>query len=342
MMTMIRNNRSQSGHTLVEMIVVMAIALVIILASFQMLEETTRVTLFIESRNDLPLIAQSAVNYIQTAVGQSRLVFDSTATGIGPGYFAAVTVPVPMVTNTKMPLVNTTGEFVADTAGNDYTGNCLLIARQLSPLEITYTGGMLSADRYRFEMFYLTRRTNWSFSGSGGYIDAMRARSVEYADYFQLSTVLVSSAQRTEIINALRAANVTLAWNPGQPINNSVYNVTTNGSTVATAYTLNASPTLALADAKSLTPQINNTRIFGKMNYSIAFRPSATTTYPITTAVPKYARWNSSTPLFPSGMEFLIVGNSNNQRVLTRMAIMAHYRANEYASQEASVITSPN
>ncbi len=340
-MTMNRNNGAQAGHTLVEMIVVMAIALVIILASFQMLEETTRVTLFIESRNDLPIIAQSAINSIQSAIGQSRNVFDSTAGGIGPGYLAAVTVPLPRLTDSKMPLANTTGEFVADTSGSEYTGNCLLIARQLSPVDITYTGGSLSADRYRFEMFYLTRSTGWSFSGSGGYIDAIRARSVEYADFFQLSSLSITSAQRTEINNALLAANVRLAWNPGQPISASVYTITNNGTSNATAYVLNATPTLALSDAKSITPQVNNTRIFGKMNYSIAFRPTATTQYPITTPVPKYALWNSGTPLFPSGLEFLIVGNASNRRVLARMAIMAHYRAKEYASQEASVITAP-
>lgn len=340
-MTMNRKRCAESGHTLVEMIVVMAIALVIIMASFQMLEETTRVTLFIESRNDLPIVAQSAINYIQNAVGQSRQVFDSTTGSIGPGYFAAVTVPKPMLTDTRMPLVNTTGEFIADTSGNEYAGNCLLIARQLSPLTVTYTGGTLLADRYRFELFYLTRSTTWSFSGSGGYIDAMRARSVEYSDYFQLSNLIVTSAQRTQINTALRAANIFVAWNPGQPITASVYNVTTNGASVATGYTLNASPALALTDAKSITPQVNGARIFGKMSYSIAFRPTATTQYPITTPVPKYGLWNASTPLYPSGLEFLIVGNSNNQRVLTRMAIMAHYRAKEYASQEVSVITAP-
>lgn len=346
-------NDSQSGTTLIEMIVVLAIALVIILGSFQMLEETTRVTLFIETRNDLPIIAQSAVNNIQTAISQSKQVFDSTASGIGPGYFAKVTVPasIPLLTDSRMPLVNSTGQFVADTSGAEYAGNCLLIARQLSPLTVAYTGGSLMADRYRFELYYLTKPTGWKFSGySGGYIDAMRARSVDYADYFQLSNLVITAAQRKQINDALIAGvvgedglthKVLLAWNPGQPIASAVYDVKPVGTSVALAYVLNASATIALTDVKSITPQVNGAHIFGKMSYSIAFRPTASTQYPITTPVPKYALMDTSKPLFPSGMEFMIVGNATTKRVLTRVAVMANYRAKEYASQEASVITAP-
>lgn len=332
---------SQSGMTLIEVIVVMAIALVIIMASFRMLEETARVTLFIETRNDLPIIAQSAVNNIQTAVSQARQIFDSDATGIGPGYLNALSVPVTKLTDSRMPLTKN-GAFTADVSGGPaYTGNSLLIARQLEAITVPYTGGSLDVDRYRFEYFFLTKGTNWKFVKYTGYIDAMRAHSAVYADYFQLSSVTVTPAQRLEINNYLRANGIMLAWNPGQPINASVYNVTTNGASVAVAYTLNNSPTISMPTVKSLTPQINGGRIFGKANYSIAFQPTAVDKYPLNIPVARYAHWDSAKPLFPSGLEFVIVGNANTRRVLTRMSVMAHYRANEYASQEVSVITAP-
>lgn len=335
-------NSSQRGMSLVEVIVVMAIALVIILASFQMLEETTRVTMFIETRNDLPIMAQSAVNYLQTAISQSRQIFDSDPTGVGPGYFGALSVPIALLPDSRMPLVNPNGSFIADTT-EPYTGNCLLIARQLSPIEIEYTGGMLEADRYRFELYFLSKRTNWKFVGSDGYVDAMRARSVEYADYFQLSNLSVTSAQRKEINDKLRALSpkIEMAWDPGQPIAKTIYDLTNDGTSAATAYKLNDKPTITLSDVKSITPQINSARVFGKMNYSVAFKRSATTNYPITTPVSRYAVYATAKPLFPSGLEFVVVGNANTRRVLSRLTIMAHYRANEYASQEASVITAP-
>jgi len=338
-----RRHPSQSGMTLVEMIVVMAIALVIILASFQMLEETTRVTLFIETRNDLPIIAQSAVNTIQTAVSQSRQIFDSDTTGIGPGYLSALSVPISPLTDSRMPLTKN-GQFTADVSGGPaYTGNSLLIARQLAPIVVPYSGGSLDIDRFRFEYIFLTKGTNWKFVNYTGYIDVMRAQSAEYADYFQLFNLptSITAVQRGEINTFLRSKGIMLAWNPGQPINVSVYNITTDGSTVAAAYTLINKPTINMPTVKSLTPQINGARIFGKANYSIAFRPNSTFNYPINTPVSRYAHYDSSKPLFPSGLEFVIVGNANTRRVLTRMSIMAHYRANEYASQEASVITAP-
>ncbi len=343
----------QSGHTLAEMIVVMAIALVIILASFQMLEETTRVTMFIETRNDLPIIAQTAVNNIQTAISQSKQVFDGSSSGVGPGYFSRIGYPTSaqLLGNSRMPLVNPNGQFIADTSGNEYTGNCLLIARQLSPLEVSYTGGKLLADRYRFEMYYLTAGTGWKFSGySGGYLDAMRGRSVEYADYFQLSNLNVTSAQRKEINDKLLAGvlgedklihKLTLAWNPGQPATSSVYDIKSVGTPLASSYVLNANPSFALSEVKSITPQVNNAHIFGRMSYSIAFRPSGTTSYPLPTPVSRYALFDSTKPLFPSGFEFMIVGNATTKRILSRVSIMAHYRVKEYAAQEASVITAP-
>ncbi|HEV7765556.1 MAG TPA: prepilin-type N-terminal cleavage/methylation domain-containing protein [Thermoanaerobaculia bacterium] len=338
-------NRSQRGMSLVEVIVVMAIALVIIMASFQMLEETTRVTMFIETRNDLPIIAQSAVNYLQTAISQSKQIFDADTTGVGPGYLAALTVPMTPLTGSRMPLINTNGQFVADTT-DPFTGNCLLIARQLAPIEIKYTGGQLELDRYRFEYYFLTKRTNWKFVGSDGYVDAMRARSNEYADYFQLSNLpgSITAAQRKEINEKLMAQapnKILMAWDPGQPINKTMYKLTTNGTSAATAYVLDDKHKIVMNDVKSITPQINSARVFGKMNYSIAFRKSATETYPITTPVSRYAVFASAKPLFPSGLEFVVVGNATTRRVLSRLTIMAHYRANEYASQEASVITAP-
>jgi len=336
--------RSQKGTTLVEMIVVTAIALVIILASFQMLDETTRATLFIETRNDLPIVAQEAVNYIQTAVSQSRVIFDADTGGIGPAYLTAVKLPAafPLLEDSRMPLTHLNGQFVSDddAGGNPYTGNCLLIARQLPPITIKYTGGELVADRYRFEMFYLTKRTNWKFSNSDGYLDAMRARSMVYADFFQLNNLPdppVNPTVRKEINEKLLAENITYAWNPGGALNSSFYRITNN---TANFYPLDVKPKLELSDVRSITPRIDNARIFGKMSYSIAFR-GPDEPFPIQTPVAKYAHVDTGKWMFPSGLEFKVVGNATTRRVLTRMAVMAHYRAREYASQEASVITAP-
>jgi prepilin-type N-terminal cleavage/methylation domain-containing protein len=340
-----RRRDHRSGYTIAEMLVVTAIASVIMLASFQLLDETVRVTLFIESRNDLPLIAQSAANSIQTALVQSRQVFDNdaSANAVGKDYYDNLTTsgtdaPVDAVP----PLYNDTGSFVPDTAAAKYTGNCLLLARQLSPITISYSGGTktLFADRYRFEYFYLTQRTNsFKFGGSAvGYLDLMRGRSVEYADYFQLTNVLTTGADKKTVNTALIAANVKYAWNPGQPFAGSFFTLKSDDVTPYTA----GPAKIDVATVKSLTPQVAGGRVFGKMNYSVGFKPTVATSFPIPARIPKYAIVDATKPLYPSGLEILAVGNATSRRILVRVVMMAHYRAQDYASQEASVITAPS
>jgi prepilin-type N-terminal cleavage/methylation domain-containing protein len=339
-----RQKHSQAGYSLMEVSVVLLIAVVILLASFQLLDETTKITMFIESRNELPIVAQSAVNSMQTAISQSRQLFDRDSTGIGPAYFAALKLPTayPLLTDSKLPLVNANGQFVPDTATAEYAGNCLLIARQLSPLTIDYGGTEpLSADRYRFELYYLTKRTNWKFSKSDGYIDAIRARSGAYADAFQLSNLTtLTDTQRKTINDKLIAEKVTMSWNPGATLATAFYKINSAGP-MASAYTLDDKhkPDLS-ADAKSITPQTNGARVMGTMRMSVAFL-NGTAKYPIPPPIPKYALFASGKPLYPSGMEFMIVGTANSRRVLARLAMMAHYHGNEYAGQEVSVITAP-
>jgi prepilin-type N-terminal cleavage/methylation domain-containing protein len=364
--------KNQAGLTLLEMSVVLLIASTIMIASFQLLDETNKMTQFVETRNDLPLIGQGAMNTLQNALSQSRQVFD--ASGIGPAYFSALrfSTSAPLLTGSRMPVAHTTGtyqsgpnsgepapmDFLPDSDWNaqfdpdgTWTGNCLLVARQLAPIDITYTGGTLSVDRYRFEFFYLTAKNNWKFSGATiGHLDAMRGRSREYADYFQLSTVSLTAPQRTEVNTKLIAANIAVAWNPGTAITAAIYDVRSNGT-----YSLVNNPQIFVDTVDSITPRIEDARIFGRMAYTVAFRGRWTDTLLVDSdhdgtadaplvamPIPKFATYNSGTPLVPSGMEFKIVGIGSSQRVLSRVVVLAHYHAREYAAQESVLITAPS
>src|SRR5471030_2440208 len=138
MMTRHRSRRER-GVTLMEMMVVTAIFSLVFIISYKLLEETVKTSLFIEEHTDLPVYGQRAVNTIQRELLQTRVVFEGTATSLGPGYFSALTFPAayPLLANSQMPILNPTGTLVPDTAGAPFTGNCLLIARQLSPAVVT-------------------------------------------------------------------------------------------------------------------------------------------------------------------------------------------------------------
>src|SRR6202035_181654 len=108
------------------------------------------------------------------------------------------------------------------------------------------------------------------------------------------------------------------------------------------AMTLQANQGIWLYSAKSLIPEMQTGSISGKIMVSVAFRPTATTQFPLpaTIPVPKYAVYDSSIPAFPSGFEVKIVGAGAARKVLLRLVLMTNYRAGTYESQEGFVISS--
>jgi prepilin-type N-terminal cleavage/methylation domain-containing protein len=359
--------RRQRGVTLMEMMVVMAIVSVVFIMSYSLLQDAAQTSLFLEEHSDLPIFAQGAVNAIQRELMQSRVVFDGASGSFGPSYLSALQIPaaLPLLTGSALPVSNPTGTLVPDGATR-YTGNVMLLARQLEPAPIRLSNGsFLNVDRYVFEIFYLTRRTTQNFSNTGGYIDAIWGKSDTYADYFQLQqwqsqNPPPSLADKQTVNNALLswvdprtniAAPTVRAWDSGQSAPTAFFSINPDGS-----FSPVASPTIALPAVKSLIPALASGRVSGKMNYSIGFRPTATTVFPFSTnyispvdnttlvvvdPVPKYALYDSAAPTFPDGMEFLIVGPAGSRRILSRIVLIANY-GTKFDSKESLNITSAN
>lgn len=346
----ISSNR-QAGVTLVEMLIVLAVASALLIMSYTLLEDAARTSMFVEVRNDLPVLAQNAMNTVQAEAFQGKMLFDASTGSIGPGYLGAVKYPTvyPALTDTQLPIINSAGELVPDsvnTPATRYTGNCLLLARQLAPILVSKGGaaGNILLDRYQFELVYLTKRTDHKFKTSNFYIDLIQAKSEVYADYNQIAGLSVAT-ERTAVTTAIasyvdpttnRPQPIKKAWNPGQPIANAIYSLPFTG-----AGTPAATPQIDLStNYVSLLKGISTGHISGRADYSVAFQPTAGTKYPIPDVLPKYATYDSSKPLFPSGAEFLIVGPAGSRRLLGRLVLMANYSVGNMTSKEVEVITS--
>jgi prepilin-type N-terminal cleavage/methylation domain-containing protein len=367
MMTKMRyRSRGQRGITLMEMMVVVALFTVLFFISYTLLEDSVQTSLFVEEHNDLPIYGQSAVNAIQRELLQSRIVFEGGASSPGPGYFSALIFPAafPLLTGSKMPVLNPTStSLVPDDPSTRFTGNVLLVAKQLQPALITglsITGGSMLVDRYQFQVFYLTQRFTHGFAGQNYFIDAIQAKSDIYADYSQLTQwaalAATVAADKTKVASQLSTfANpvtgalepTTKAWNSGVAAPAAFYTISSS-----MGFTAINSPTIALPTSTSLVKGLTGGRISGKMDYTVGFRPSAATRFNLNTDVkkadgsiqvrdpiPKYAVFDSTVPTFPSGMEFLIVGPAGSRRILARMVILASY-IGHIDSKESIVITS--
>jgi prepilin-type N-terminal cleavage/methylation domain-containing protein len=333
--------QSERGFSLMEITVTLAIVSVIMIVTYQLIEQTMSATMFNESHNDLAVMSQKAVNAIQSEVLQARLVFeDDTA---GNEYRTALTFPTaPSVwTTSVLPVIDSaTTTFTPDTAAARFTGNALLLVRQLPPLSVMYDHDgnkntpdiEFLADRYTFQYFYLRKASN-SFAGSGQSADLMRATSDQYADYFQLVSV---TAKPGTLITKLIAAGLKQAWDPGKPLTSAFYDL--SSATGGTFGQPLKKPTIPIALTKTMLPGIFGGRINGRMAYSVGFPKSSSTSFPIPYPLGVFARTDASLPGYPAGFEVKIIGPARNRQVLTRLVLMANY-GKKYEAQQASVST---
>ena len=341
---------SQRGFSLMEITVVLAIVSMVMIVVYSMIEETLRVTLFNESHNDLAILSQSAVNTVQSEVQQTRFAFEEDA--LGAAYRNALVMPTGVTAwpDSRLPVFDAAGEIQPDTGTQRFTGNSLLLARQLEPLSVTYDHDGVSgtpeveflADRYRFEYIYLSRSNVKSFSGSGMTLDLLMSRSAEYADFFQLDSLDDPATGR--IAQKLIAAGLTRAWNPGVALNSAFYtlagatdgsfNAAIHGATIPIVHTTTLlRPFFGVHDDEQRLA--GGMGISGRIDYSIAFGSFA-----VPTPVRVFARPDPAKPGFPSGFEVKIAGPTRNRKVMTRLVLMSHYGGRKhYESQQGFVIT---
>ena len=159
--------KSERGFSLMEVTVVLALVTMIMIVVYSMMEETLRTAMFNESHNDLAAMTQRGVNTLQTEMLQTKTFFQENA--FGQGYRSALQLAAgtPVWTNSLLPIIDPATVVLPDSAGNRYTGNSLLIARQLSPLPIMIDHDsdrstpdiQFLADRYVFEYVFLTRES---------------------------------------------------------------------------------------------------------------------------------------------------------------------------------------
>jgi hypothetical protein len=350
--------------TLIEVIVVVAISSVIMIIAYDLIEGAMRTSLFVESHNQLAQLSQRPINAMNVDAFQSKVIYQNDTAG--QSFLAMVVAQLPasfpIQAGFRLPLANaSTNMFAPDdsSAGVHYVGNCLLVLKQLNPLSIKWdnsvsgTGGTFvnfPADVYRFDFYYLSRNTKRSFGNAGYFVDLIRWRSVEYADYNQLSTFFAGSfvaSQKNAIVSGLSAQGITIAVDASgsQPAASSFYTIGAGGT-----LTVIATPTIAkLADDKtkqiygcqSILPELGTGSVSGKMLYSVGFIPaSPATPFVLRDPIPKYAYSDTSLPGYVTGFENKIVGSGASQKTLLRLVLMSNYSASKFDSEEGFGIVS--
>lgn len=342
-----RDRRGQSGTSLAEMLVTLAVTTTLMLIVYALIDDTIRATMFGESHNDMTIMTQRVVNGLRVEILQSRVAFQED--DVGGAYRAALQIPSTLSPwpDTRLPVFQVEPTLDPDKGpGTDRrAGNAMLLARQLEPLAVFYDHDAdaataeveLLVDRYRFDYYFLVRNEGRRFAGSAYYVDLMEARSVEYADYFQLSSL--TTAQRQKVVPRVQAAGITRAWNPGTAIATAFYELAPAASGAFEGPV--TSPAIAVSRVTSLLPEMRGGRVSGAIDYSIGFVPEAPAKpFPVPTPMTFYARPDPEAPGFPAGFEVKVAGPSGNRRVGVRLVLMSRYQASTYESQQALLTAS--
>ncbi len=357
----LRQTRARErGYSLAEIMVVVAISGFVLIIAYTLVEQAMQASLQVESRNQLAALSQRAVNVMLTEVYQARVIYENDSTTPGPSFLGLVTAqtgttgPSSIAADYQLPQIDGSTTLLApdDSSGSShYVGNCLLVLRQLPPLLITYNNGTSNvnfpADIYRLDFFYLTQNTRGKFSTANYFLDLMEFKSVVFADFQQLNnlpqatrTLLYSGTNGTAYPNGFSdyTPPITTAIDlAGTAANNSFHTINADGtlSAALSSYTLPAAASLT-----SLLPEFSTGSISGKTVYSVGFRPTATTTFPVRDPIPKFGFALSGHPNYTTGLEVKFVGGGSTQKGIIRLVVLSSYGPTKMDSEEGFIITS--
>ena len=303
------------------MMIALTLLMVIGAIYYSLFIGTMNVNAFLESHNDLTILGQRSVNHIKDEVSQSRKLYEEDT--IGQSYRTVMTLPSlrPQLSGSLLPLIETTGAIEPD-GGTRRVGNSLLVAREELPLSIWVDHDADSntpdveflTDILRLEYFYLATNYDGGFYGNPYYLDLIKARSVAYADYFQLSGL--NPTVRQLVATELNSQSITTAWDPSLRADLAFFSISTSG-----ALSGPVAASIDMSDAQSLVPEFRGGSIQGKIDYSFGLQTDPALAIP--EPVNLFAQRSGD---FPGGFEVLIVGPSSARMVFSRLVLVSEHK----------------
>ena len=189
----------QSGFTLIELVVVTALLVIMAGVVTSMAHRGSEAQEFVRRNTKTTNKTQAIVSKIRDDVASSvRLLFDDAE---GASYLAGCDLTkFPPIASTRLPKIKTSGGFGKDSAGNEYTGNCIAFVKQertdIFDVSDTFTAPKLHrTDIYRIYLYYLHRRAMTMVKDDSD-LDLIRWRSVAIVDYKQCEMLAPDELQR--------------------------------------------------------------------------------------------------------------------------------------------------
>jgi hypothetical protein len=199
----------------------------------------------------------------------------------------------------RMPVASALGYFEPDPPGVDETGNMLLMAIGLPPHLVTLPSRPPSepvrVDLLRIVLYCLA-------IGNGGVVDMNRWASVPVARFQDIAGVRPASDSE-EVGMDLRAAGITIAWNPNASGTSGFYTIDTDGTLQPFITSFTIAPAPAEVERAILTQRRKLVAANGSLRQL---------------QVPAFARASAG---FPHGFEVKFDARAGGTLVLVRLVV---------------------
>jgi prepilin-type N-terminal cleavage/methylation domain-containing protein len=195
-----------------------------------------------------------------------------------------------------------------------------LTVKTNASIAVTYSSGQpatVTLDVYRFYYYYLTATNANALRNCASY-RLVEWRSIQYADFYELSSITDSTLLRQVVSWVATAGSVTTgspaitnAWDPTQTATASAFYTLTSGGTTAAVGT----PTIAQADWSYMT-HISSGILCNGFKYGISCNNPPFNNVP---SVPLYG----PTTMSLGGFEVGFAGNTSGRQVFIRSLLLA-------------------
>ena len=296
--------KRERGMSLVELTVAITILGGTLLMVQELIGTTQSAQIYIVARDQAAQQSAKLIADLRSVGLSSRRLYQDDAEG--RDFLAALdTAALPLIADTRLPIVDPAGRLDQDAAGARRTGNAILLACEDRPRQIQTSGARHRIDVVRFFCVYPTRRTGKVANAVADRIDLVRFTSRPYADKASIDQV-TDPSERAEVVQALRAGGITRTCISGVPLAQTFFALNTDGSIATTEI---VSPIIDPLPDDRPRPMLGN---------------SKSTVAPNSAAlhVPAFALLDNTIPAFPSGFEVKVVGPSGGRQVLIRLTLL--------------------
>lgn len=304
-MTSARHHRQArtSGHTLVEVAVAIVLSVVLAVGLAETVGRAASAHKQILVQDVGTRLHQRTLGEVRkSAFSAVRVLGDDAA---GAPFLAALDVgPLPMLTGTRLPVLDTSGRLAEDIAVRK-TGNAMLLVVEDQPLDLTPVATTYRLDVVRFAAFYLTRVNEKVVDRQTDRLDLVHFTSRPYVLRAGVDAV-TDSVEQDALLDAMVALGYDELITLDVDIDDAFHDVSASG-------VIAASPTTGPVITPS-TRYPTRRLLFGRQ-MSVAENGT-------TVRVPLFALPDATAPDFPSGFEVKVAGPFAARRVLVRLALV--------------------